>query len=153
MALVLCVVLALMALGAGYWFARKRRQRRTMNDPLTQVFRRQEYRELDGHLQRIAVEELRRLEVKARRYVAGDVGYVVMVSDSRHGIGLGLSDGHRLELGGVNRSMLSLLARGAAEERLGPAHVGRDAFSYRLVLRGETGAELEVYARRVTLAL
>jgi hypothetical protein len=80
MALVLCVVLAFMALGAGYWFARKRRQRRTMNDPLTQVFRRQEYRELDGHLQRIAVEELRRLEVKARRYVAGDVGYVVMVS-------------------------------------------------------------------------
>jgi hypothetical protein len=49
--------------------------------------------------------------------------------------------------------MLSHLARGAAEERLRPAHVGRDAFSYRLVLRGETGAELEVYARRVTLAL
>jgi hypothetical protein len=49
--------------------------------------------------------------------------------------------------------MLSLLARGAAERRLRPAHVVRDAFSYRLVLRGETGGEMEVFARRVTLAL
>jgi hypothetical protein len=153
-AVVLCVALALTATSTGHWFASKRRRhRRAADDALRRVFPRREYREFDSHLQRIAVDELRRLEASARRYVAGDVGHVVVVSDSRHGIGLGLSDGHRLELGGVNRSTLRLLERAAAEERLRPAHVRRDGFSYRLVLRGETGAEMEVFARRVTLAL
>jgi hypothetical protein len=152
MAVGLCVALAFIAPGAGCWFVRKRRRNRQSADVLRQVFRRREHRELDGHLEQIAVEELRRLEVSARRYVAGDVGYVVVVAGSRHGIGLGLSDGHRLELGGASRSMLRLLQRGAAEDRLRPAHVQRVA-SYRLLLRGETGAETEVFARRVTLAL
>jgi hypothetical protein len=152
-AIVLCVALAFIAPGTGYWFVRKRRRRgRGASDALTRVFRRREYRELDEHLERIAADELHRLEVSARRYVTGDVGYVVAVSDSRHGIGLSLSDGRRLELGGVSRSMLGLIERGAAEERLRPAHVRRDEFSYRLLLRGEAGAEVEVYARRVTLA-
>jgi hypothetical protein len=152
MTVVLSIAFALMSAGAGYWVARRRR-RREANDVLRRVFRRREYRELDGHLERIAVAELRRLEVTARRYVAGEVGYVVMVSDSRHGIGLGLSDGHRLELGGVNRSILRLLAQGAVEERLRPSRVERVGFAYRLLLRGETGAEMAIFARRVTLAL
>ena len=153
MAVVLCIALAFIALGAGHRFVtRRRRARRGPKDVLRQVFRRREYRELDRQLERIAVHELRRLEVTARRYIAGDVGYVVVISGSRHGISLGLSDGHRLELGGVSRSTLSLLAQGAAEERLRPAHVTRDGFSYRLLLRGEAGAEMEVFARRVTLA-
>jgi hypothetical protein len=154
MAVVLCSTLAFIALATGYLFARKRRRtRRGPNNVLRQVFRPREYRELDGQLERIAVLELRRLEATAKRYIAGDAGYVVGISGSRHGIGLGLSDGHRLELGGVSRSMLSLLVRGAAAERLRPAHVSRDGFSYRLLLRGEAGAEVEVFARRVTLAL
>jgi hypothetical protein len=152
MTVVLSIAFAFMSAGAGYWFTRRRR-RREANDVLRRVFRRREYRELDGHLERIAVAELRRLEATARRYVAGEAGYVVMVSDSRHGIGLGLSDGHRLELGGVNRSILRLLAQGAVEERLRPSRVERVGFAYRLLLRGETGAEMAVFARRVTLAL
>jgi hypothetical protein len=153
MALVTCVALTVIALGAGYWSARQRRhRRRAAHDALRRVFTRREYREIDCHLERVAVDELHRLELSARRYVTGDVGYVVVISDSLHGIGLGLSDGRRLELGGVNRSMLELLERGAAAERLRPALVTRDAFSYRLTLRGETGAEIEVFARRVTLS-
>jgi hypothetical protein len=109
MAVVRCVALAFVALSAGYWAARKRRhRRRAAHETLRRVFRRREYREIDGR---------------------------------------------RLELGGVNRSMLALLERGAAEERLRPALVTRDGFSYRLTLRGETGAEIEVFARCVTLAL
>jgi hypothetical protein len=154
MVVVSCSVLAVIAVHAGYLFARKRRRaRRGPHDVLRQVFRPREYRELDGRLERIAELELRRLEATAKRYIAGDAGYVVGISGSRHGIGLGLSDGHRLLLGGVSRSMLSLLVRDAAAERLRPAHVSRDAFSYRLLLRGEAGAETEVFARTLTLAL
>jgi hypothetical protein len=154
MEVVLCSVIASMTLGTGYLIARKRRRtRRGPHDVLRQVFRPREYRELDGTLERVAVLELRRLEDTAKRYIAGEAGYVVGISGSRHGIGLGLSDGHRLELGGVSRSVLSLLVRGAAAERLRPAHVTRDGFSYRLLFRGEAGAEVEVFARRLTLAL
>src|SRR4051812_21679650 len=154
MALVLCLVLPSIAAGTRFWFVTaRRRRRRAEQDVLRRVFRRREYRELDQELDRIAVHEPRRLEATARRYIAGDVGYVVLISDSRHGIALSLSDGRRLELGGISRSTVRLLERGTAEERLRPAHVVREGFSYRLVLRGEAGAEMEVFARRVTLAL
>ncbi|MCW2676200.1 MAG: hypothetical protein JWR70_1240 [Modestobacter sp.] len=155
MGVVLCVVLALIALSAGYRFVRgRRRHRRAASDSLRRVFRPRELRQLNRHLERIAVDELRRLEVRAVRYVAGDVGYVVVVSGSRHGIGLGLSDGHRLELGGVSRSTLKLLEKGATEEELRPARVRRYGFfSYGLLLRGKAGAEMEIFADRVTLAL
>jgi hypothetical protein len=152
MVAVLWVALGVIALGSGHCSARKRRRRRATPDDLTRVFRRREYRELDARLERAAVDELRRLEMSAKRYIAGDVGFVVVISDSRHGIGLGLSDGRRLELCGVSRSTLERLTW-AAEERLRPAHVTRDGFSYRLLLRGDSGAEMEVFARRVTLAL
>jgi hypothetical protein len=150
---VLWAALAFTGVSVGYRFVRaRRRHRRSASDSLSQVFRRRELRELDGHLERIAVDELRRLEASALRYVAGDVGYVVGVSDSLHCIGLGLSDGHRLELGGVSRSTVTLIERVATEEKLRPAGVARHGFSYRLVLRGEAGAEMEIFARRVTLA-
>ena len=153
MAIVVCVALAFIASCAGYWMTRKRRRnRRAANDSLRRVFRPRELRELDTHLEQVAVEELRRLEVSALHYVAGDVGYVVLVSDSRTGIGLGLSDGHRLELCGVHRFSLRLLEECATEERLRPSRVERVGFAYRLLLRGEAGAEMEVFARRVTLA-
>jgi hypothetical protein len=47
MTVVLCSALACMSAGAGYWFTGRRR-RRESNDVLRQVFRRHEYRELDG---------------------------------------------------------------------------------------------------------
>jgi hypothetical protein len=154
MVAILGLLLGSVALAAGIWLAVKsRREHRTARDPLERVFRSREFAELDRHLERIAVDERRRLEVSALRYLRGDVGYVVRVVTSRHGIGLRLSDGHRLELGGVGRSALPLLERSAAEGRLRPEDVTRDGFSYRLHLRAEAGGELEIFAHRVTLAL
>jgi hypothetical protein len=154
MGVVLCVALAFIALGTGCRSVRKRRRDRcAASDSLRRVFPPRELRELDRDLERIAVDELRRLEVRALRYVAECVGYVVVVSDSRHGIGLGLSDGHRLELGGVSRSTKTLLAQGARGEKLRPVRVERHGCTYRLLLRGEAGAEMELLAHRVTLAL
>jgi hypothetical protein len=152
MVAVLCVALGFVALGMGVRCVRQRRRhRRAASGELRRVFRRREYRELDRHLDRIAVDERRRLEASTRRYVAGDVGYVRAISGSRHGVGLGLSDGHRLELGGVSRYTLRLLVQGAAQERLRPAHVTREGPSYRLLLLGEAGARMAVFAQRVTL--
>jgi hypothetical protein len=150
----LCVALAFIAVYTGRRYVMKLRwNRRRPDDSLRRVFRRRELRELDKALERIAVHERRHLEMTARRYVAGDAGYVVLVSDSRHGIGLGLSDGHRLELSGVSRYALGVLKHGVAIERLRPADLRHDGLSYRLVLRGEAGGHVEVFARRLTLAL
>jgi hypothetical protein len=152
MTVALCAVLGFVVLSTSCWFVgQRRRRRRASGDVLRRVFRRREHRELDGRLERIAVDERRRLEASTRLYVAGDVGYVRAITGSRHGVGLGLSDGHRLELGGISRYTLTLLEQGASEERLRPAHVTRDGLSYRLLLRGEAGAEMEVFAQRVTL--
>jgi hypothetical protein len=154
MGVVLCIAIAFIALSAGRYVRKRRQHRRAASDPLRRVFGPRELRQLNRHLERIAVDELRRLEVRAARYVAGDAGYVVVVSGSRHGIGLGLSDGHRLELGGVSRSTLKLLEQGATEQELRPARVRRYGFfSYGLLLRGEAGADMEIFADRVTLAL
>ncbi len=152
MADALCIAVAYSVPCLVYWVVTKRRRRRARHDVLRRVFRRREYRELDSHLDRVAAQELRRLEATTRRYIAGDAGFVVVISGSRHGIGLGLSDGRRLELGGVSPSAVRLLERGAAAERLRPAHVSRDGFSYRLLLRGEGGAAMEVFAGRGTVA-
>jgi hypothetical protein len=152
MVIVLCVALGFVALSTGYRCVRQHRgHSRGASDLLRRVFGRREYRDLDRHLERIAVDERRRLEASTRHYVAGDVGYVLAISGSRHGVGLGLSDGHRLELGGISRYTLRLLEQGAAEERLRPAQVTRDGPTYRLLLRGEAGAEIRVFAQRVTL--
>jgi hypothetical protein len=153
MAVALCIALAFIVTCVAYWLVTRRHRRRARHDVLSRVFRRREYRELDRELERIAAQELRRLEASARRYLAGDVGFVVVITGSRRGIGLGLSDGRRLELGGVSPSALRLLEWSAAVERLRPAQVSRDGFSYRLLLRGEAGTEMAVFARRVTLAL
>jgi hypothetical protein len=146
-------LLVLPLVGAAAWAAWRQRHQRPESTSLGRVFRRRELRELDGHLERVAADEQRQLEIRALRYVAGDVGHVVVVQDSPHGIGLGLSDGHRLLLGGVSRYALTLLTQVAANERLRPAGVERDGLTYRLVFRGEAGTEMEIFARRVALAL
>jgi hypothetical protein len=151
MPIVLFLALVVVALGSTYRTAR-RSQRRVPRDPLTQVFRPRELAELDAHLEGIAVDEMRRLHAHVVRYIAGGVGHVVGIWDSRHGVALGLSDGRRLALGGVSRFTTRLLVNRAAEDKLRLARVELDGLSYRLSLRGEAGTVFEIYARRVSLA-
>jgi hypothetical protein len=153
MLVVLGVAPAVIALAAMYRLVgNSRRRRSAARDPLTRVFQPQELRELDAHLDVIAKEELGRLDANIVRYVAGEVGHVVVIADSRYGIALVLSDGRRIALGGVSRVMRRELLNHAAQDKLRPTRVERDGLSYRLLLRGEAGAEIEVYTRRVALA-
>jgi hypothetical protein len=150
---VLCVVLGLVALAASYLMVgRSRRRRSPAGDSLSHVFEPAELRELNAHLDAIAREELLRLDATLMRYIAGDVGHVVVVSDSSQGIALALSDGRRMTLGGVSRATRRRLLHQAAQDKLRPARIEREAFSYRLLLRGEAGAEIEFHTRSVALA-
>jgi hypothetical protein len=144
---------ALIVLAAIYrLLGSSRRRRIAARDPLTHVFAPHELRELDAYLDVIAADELRQLDASVARYVAGEVGHVVVISDSRHEIALVLSDGRRLALGGVSRVTRRLLVNRAARDKLRPARVERDGPSYRVLLRSESGAEIEVHTRRVALA-
>ena len=150
---VLCVVLALVALSTSYRrVASSRKGRSAAGDPLIGVFKPDELRELDAQLDAIALEELLQLDATLMRYLAGAVGHVVVVSDSSQGIALALSDGRRMTLGGVSGVTRRRLLRLAAQDRLRPARIEREAFSYRLLLRGEAGAEIEFHTRSVALA-
>ena len=148
-----CLPLGVLALVEVYRQIRCARRRKTPPDALARVFRPKEMRELDQHLERIAELEQRSIDAALARYVAGTAGHVVVISESPHGVALGLSDGRRLALGCVSRSALAALKRRAADDRLYPAGVVRDAFSYRLRFRGESGADIELGTRRLTLAL
>ena len=152
MLIILVIAMLLLATDATYWLARGSRRRRAASNSLERPFRAPELRELDAHLDQIAVEELRRLERHVAHYVASEVGHVLMISRSPHGIALELSDGRRLALGGVSQRTRNLLTQRADGDKLRPAHVHRDAFSYRLLLRGQAGAEIEVHARHIALA-
>jgi hypothetical protein len=145
--------LAIVALATTYRLIGKaRRRRRVTRGPLTQVFRLHELRELDAHLDEIAAAELRRMDAAVVGYLAGEVGHVVVISDHpNHGIALALSDGHRLTLGVVSGATRRQLLDHATRDKLRPAHVERNSFTYRLLLRGEKGAEMEIHARRVVL--
>jgi hypothetical protein len=150
---VLCVVLALVALAASYRkVCSSRNCRIAAGDPLIHVFKRDELREFDARLDAIAQEELLRLDASLMRYIAGEVGHVVVVTDYSHGIALALSDGRRMTLGGVSGVTRRRLRQQAAQDRLRPARIEREAFSYRLLLRSEAGAEIELHTRSVALA-
>ena len=150
---VTCVVLGLVALAASYLMVgRSRKGRLAAGDPLSRVFKPAELRELNAHLDAIAREELLRLDATLMRYIAGEVGHVVVVSDSSHGIALALSDGRRMTLGGVSRVTRRRLLHRAAQDKLRPARIERETFSYRLLLRSEAGAEIEFHTRSVALA-
>jgi hypothetical protein len=151
MPIVFCIALAVLALGSAHRIVRRSR-RRTPRDSLTAALGVRTLKELDAHLEGIAANEMRRIHANVVRYVAGDVGHVVGIWDLRHGIALGLSDGRRLALGGVSHLAGRLLVNRAAADKLRLARVELDGLSYRLVLRGETGTVLEIYARRVALA-
>jgi hypothetical protein len=148
-----CLVSRWPRLPSGALYRRLRRsRRRAPPDPLTQVFGARELGKLDAHLEQIAADETCRLHANVVRYVAGDVGHVVGIWDSGSGVALRLSDGRRLALGGVSHFTTRLLVKRAAEDKLRLARVELDGFSYRLLLRGEAGATVQIYARRVALA-
>jgi hypothetical protein len=146
------VVIAVV-LGAICRLARNRRRHRlAARDPAVHVFQSREMQELDAILDLVAVDERRRLDADVLRYVAGEAGHVVVVSDWRYGIALELSDGRRIALGGVSRVTRRLLAHRVSMDKLRLARVECDGISYRLTLRGEAGDELEIFSRRVALA-
>jgi hypothetical protein len=151
MLVVLCF--ALVVLAARYVLIGKARRRRpAVDNALARVFRPEELRELDAHLDEIAAAELRSIDADVARYVAGEVGHVVVVSNHRHGgIALALSDGHRLTLGVVSGDTRQQLLHRATRDKLRPASIERNAFTYLVLFRGENGAEMEVHARRVVL--
>jgi hypothetical protein len=152
MLVVLCVGYALLILAVIYRRIRIFRQRRSAaRDPLQQVFQPREFRELEAHLNDVAEEELRRMDANVVQYLAGEAGHVVVISDRRHEIELLLSDGRRMALGGVSGVARRSLVNRAAQDQLRPARVERDGLSYRLLLRGQAGAEIEVHTRRLAL--
>ena len=146
------LAIGLVALLEGCRLVRRRRNRYSMRDPLRRVFGSSELRELDQHLDRIAEVEQLRIDATLARYVAGIAGHVVVISESAHGVALGLSDGRHLALGSVSRSTMTALKRRAAQTRLYPARVERDSFTYRLLLRDDAGADIELSTRRLVLA-
>jgi hypothetical protein len=152
MLIILCIAMVVLVTDATYWLAGGFRRRRAAKDSLEHPFRGPELRKLDARLDEIALEELRRLERQLAHYVASEVGHVLMISRSPHGIALELSDGRRLALGGVSQRTRNQLTQRASWDKLRPAHVQREAFSYRLLLRGLAGAEIEVHARHIALA-
>jgi hypothetical protein len=152
MLIILCVAMIILVTDATYWLTGGFRRRHAAGDSLEHPFRTPDLRELDARLDQVALEELRRLETKLAHYVANEVGHVLMISRSPHGIALELSDGRRLALGGVSQSTRNLLTRRASWDKLHPSHVRREAFSYRLLLRGRAGTEIEVHARHIALA-
>jgi hypothetical protein len=152
MLIILCIAMVVLVTDATFWLAGRSRRRRAAKDSLERPFRAPELRKLDARLDEIALEELRRLESQLARYVASEVGHVLMISRSPHGIALELSDGRRLALGGVSQRTRNQLTQRASWDELRPAHVQREAFSYRLLLRGLAGREIEVHARHIALA-
>jgi hypothetical protein len=131
---------------------RIRRRRRTRRDPLSAVFPPLELRRLDAHLDRVGVRELERLTHDIVRYVDGKAGHVVVISDLPHGrIVLELSDGRLMTLNGVTRATRGLLQDRAVNDKLRPSRVDRDDRTCRLVLRAESGYEMNVSTRMVSL--
>jgi hypothetical protein len=151
MVVIVPFMLALVALATAYRMV-KRPRRRLWGDPFSRVFHPRELRELDAALEEIAASEQRRLDANVERYVSGYTGHVVAVAESRYGVALVLSDGCRLALGGIGMSTRKRLLLRVPKDKFRPARVERDRFTYRVLLRGEHGAEIEVHTQRVALA-
>jgi hypothetical protein len=152
MLITLCIALMLAAVTTAVLGARQRPAGRTARNPMAQVFPRRELRQLDMRLEAVACDERRRLEAKFARYVAGRAGHIVVVRKAPYGIALELSDGRHLALRGISPRTVALIDRHARTDMLRPESLDRDAFSYRLLLRGTAGAHIKVYARNVALA-
>lgn len=152
MLVILCIAIVLIAaVTTSVKAARGRTARRTTRDPMKQVFRRREFGRLDSHLEAVAQEERRRLEVELARYLAGRAGHVVVISPARNGVALELSDGRHLSLHGISPRMLERLNYCGLVDMLRPQSIDRDAFSYQLLFRGSRGTEIKIYARNIAL--
>ena len=92
-----------------------------------------------------------RLTSNAVDYLAGVVGHVVGVAATRHAIALSLSDGRLFALGSVSRRSLALLLARAQEDRLRPTRLEKMGSTFRLLLQGEAGSPVAVYARRLAV--
>jgi hypothetical protein len=143
--------LALVVLAVAYRLVATSRRRR-WGDPFSRVFHPREFRELDQALEEIAATELHRLHANVVRYCSGHTGHVVAISESRHGVALVLSDGNRLALSGLGLSTRRTLQNRVSTDRFRPAGIDRDRLAYRVLLRGESGAEIAVHTQRVALA-
>jgi hypothetical protein len=143
--------LTMVVLAAAYRLIKASR-RRHWGDPFSRVFHPHELRELDQALEEIAAAELRRLHANVVRYVSGHTGHVVAISESEHGVALVLSDGNRLALTGLGMSTRRNLQQRVSKDRFRPAGIDRDRLAYRVLLRGESGAEFRVHTQRVALA-
>jgi hypothetical protein len=153
MLIILCIAMALAATATTFAIAARYRQtRHAAREPMAQALGVREFGALDAHLEAVALDELGRLERELARYLAGRAGHVVVISKAPNGIALELSDGRRLALRGISRRTFELLHRAAPVHLLRPESFDRDAFTYRLLLRGLTGAEIKVYARNIALA-
>jgi hypothetical protein len=139
------VVLALLLI-ASY------RRGKARSDPLREVFRPRELRRLDAHLNKVGADERARLAHEVSRYVAGEVGHVVVVSDEpRDVLVLLLSDGSLMTLNGVTAVTRGLLLRRATNDKLRPAGVDRNVLSCHLLFRGDSGYEMTISTRTVSL--
>ncbi|MDT4902857.1 MAG: hypothetical protein QOF92_2424 [Pseudonocardiales bacterium] len=145
MFVILCI--AVVVLAATYLHARRRAR-----NPIARAFGGREFRRFDAHLEGVAREELRLIEQNLARYLAGRAGHVVVVSKAPQGVALELSDGRRLALRGISSRTVQMLNSRAPIDMLRPASLHRDAFSYRLLLRGAAGTETKIYARNIALA-
>jgi hypothetical protein len=126
--------------------------RRRRDDAFSRVFHPHELCELDQALEEIAATELRRLHANVVDYISGHTGHVVAISESRQGVALVLSDGNRLALSGLGVSTRRSLQQLVSKDRLRLAGIDRDRLAYRVLLRGESGAEFAVHTQRVALA-
>jgi hypothetical protein len=151
MPVILCFAL-IAAVTTSVLARRHRQMRRARSNPIARAFRGREFRQFDAYLETVAREELRRMDEDLARYLAGSAGYVVVVSRAPNGIELELSDGRRLALRGISSHTVELLNRRAPVDMLRPETLDRDALSCRLLLRGQAGAELKVFARMIALA-
>jgi len=144
-----CVVLALLFFAT---YRHRRRRRKAPTNPLRQVFRRREFRKLDAQLDEVATDERNRLAHDVVRYVAGQVGHVVVIADQpRDVLVLLLSDGSLLTLNGVTRLTRALLLHRAANDKLRPARVDSNVSVHHLLLRGDSGNEMTISTHTVSL--
>jgi hypothetical protein len=149
---ILYVGLAIVAAGTTCVVARRyRRIRHGSHYQIVRAFGAKEYAEFDAQLEAIAREELHRLEDELVQYLAGRAGHVVVISRTRHGITLELSDGRHLSVRGISHRTVDLLNRCARMDVLRPESFDRDAVLHRLLLRGLAGAEIEISARNIAL--
>src|SRR3954447_4170529 len=147
--LVVCAATALIAI-ATYRYCR--RGPAVERDPCRALFRTPEMRLLDAELDKATADELERLVQDVARFLAGEVGHIVVISDTaRGGLVLQLSDGCLMTLIGVGQVPRGELLKRAAKDKLRPARLERNTVSCRLLLRGESGYEMRLHTRRVLL--